>query len=86
MPHTQMGSGGKIPLILNLGTRWKWMVYFVPQPLYSCKEVPCHPLNRQLGGPQSQSRLFGKETDLLSLLKTEPHFLSFQQPSQYTDW
>lgn len=62
------------------------MVDFKPQSLYPCKEVPCHPLNRQLGGPQSQSRLFGKETDLLALLETESHFLSFPQPSQYIDW
>jgi len=86
MPHRHIGRGGKTPLILNFGTRWKWMVDLMPQPLYSCKEVPCYPLNRWLGGPQRQSGLFGKETDLLSMLKTEPHFLSFPQPSHYTDW
>jgi hypothetical protein len=28
------GSRGVAPLILNLGTRWRWVVNFTPQPLY----------------------------------------------------
>jgi len=49
-------SRGTVPLILNLGTRWVWEVYFTPWPLY-----PMYPLNRRLGGPHSQSGLFGRD-------------------------
>jgi len=28
------GSRGTTPLILNLGTSWRWMVYFMSQQLY----------------------------------------------------
>jgi len=31
---TYRGSGGTAPLILNFGTRWKWVVTFTPRPLY----------------------------------------------------
>jgi len=30
---TYCGSGGIAPPILNLGTRWRWMVRFTPRPL-----------------------------------------------------
>jgi hypothetical protein len=45
-----MGSGGIYQRILNLGTRWRWMVSFTPRPLY-----PPYPLDRRLGGLQSRS-------------------------------
>jgi len=28
------GSRGKAPLILNLGTGWRWAVNFTPRPLH----------------------------------------------------
>jgi hypothetical protein len=43
------------PHILDLGTRWVWVVRFTPQPLYSQGKSPCYPLDRRLGGPQSRS-------------------------------
>jgi len=49
-------SRGTVPLILNLHTRWVWEVNFIPWPLYSL-----YLLNRRLGGPHSQSGLFGKD-------------------------
>jgi hypothetical protein len=35
-------TGGKVPLILNLGTRWKAVASFTPRPLYPSKttQVP----------------------------------------------
>jgi len=36
-----MGSGGIDPLALNLGTRWRWMVSFTSQPLYSQGRSGC---------------------------------------------
>jgi hypothetical protein len=29
------GSRGTVPVILNLGTRWRWMINFSHQPLYA---------------------------------------------------
>jgi len=31
-------SGGIAPRILNLGTRWSWVVSFMPRPLYPGEE------------------------------------------------
>jgi len=51
-----MGSGGIVPCIPNLGTRWIWVVSFTPWPLYSRTKSPCYPLDRRLGGPQIGSK------------------------------
>jgi len=31
---TYTGSSGRVQILLNLGTRWRWMVSLTPQPLY----------------------------------------------------
>jgi hypothetical protein len=49
------GSGGVAPRILNLGTRWRWVVSFTPRPLYTQGKSPWYLLDRRLGGPQSRS-------------------------------
>jgi hypothetical protein len=49
-------SGVIAPRILNLGTRWKWvMVNFMPQALYLCGKSPRYLMYRRLGGPLSRS-------------------------------
>jgi hypothetical protein len=41
--------------ILDLGTRWKWVVSFMPRPLYlQGNSSPC-PLDRRLRGPKNRS-------------------------------
>jgi hypothetical protein len=55
------GSGGIAPRILDLGTRLRWVVSFTPQPLYSQGKIPCYPLDRRLGGPQSRCGCGGEE-------------------------
>jgi len=49
-----MGNGGVAPCILNLGTRWKWVVSFILWPLYPMSNLdmvakknhcPCWELN-----------------------------------------
>jgi hypothetical protein len=47
------------PCFLDLGISWRWVVSFMPGPLYSQGESPQYPLDRRLGGPQSQSGLCG---------------------------
>jgi len=49
------GSEDKAPCILNLGTRWRWVVNST-----SSENNPQYPLVRRLGGPQGWSR-HGKE-------------------------
>jgi hypothetical protein len=34
------GSGGKSPLILNLGTRWRRVVNFTLRPIFSLGKIP----------------------------------------------
>jgi hypothetical protein len=38
--ETYWGSGGIAPRILNLGTRWRWVVSFTPRPLYPRERAP----------------------------------------------
>jgi hypothetical protein len=64
------GSGGIAPRILDLGTRWKWVVSFTPRPLYPQGRSPWYPFHRRLGGPQSRS---GKVKGKLSLCLTKHH-------------
>ena len=61
--------GGIAPLILNLGTRWRWILY--PSHFISGKE-PCYP-SSMLGGSQSQCQCFGEEKIILPLPGFEPH-------------
>jgi hypothetical protein len=44
------------PCFLDLSTSWTWMVSFTPRMVY-----PQDPLDRRLGGPQSQSGQHGEE-------------------------
>jgi hypothetical protein len=55
-PWRRMGSEGTYnSAILGLGTRWRWVISFTPQPLYSRGKNPRYPYDRRLGGPQSRS-------------------------------
>jgi hypothetical protein len=35
-----VGNGGIAPRILDLGTRWRWVISFTPQPLYPQERTP----------------------------------------------
>jgi len=50
-------SGHIASHILNLGTRWKWVVSFKPRPLYAKVKSPRCLTDRTLDGPQS---LYGR--------------------------
>jgi hypothetical protein len=49
---THWRSGGITPRILNLCTRWWWVVNFTLRPLYPQRKEPLYSLHRRLGGPQ----------------------------------
>jgi hypothetical protein len=56
-----LGSGGIAPCILDLCTRWRWVVSFTPRRLYPQGKRPWYPLDRRLGGPQTRSERGCKE-------------------------
>jgi hypothetical protein len=60
------GSRGATALILNLDTRWTGVVSITLWPFYP-PEAPQYPLNRRLVGPESSSKHFGEEANLLLL-------------------
>jgi hypothetical protein len=56
-----LGSGGIAARILDLGTRWMWLVSFMPRPLHPQGKSPWYPLDRRLGGFQNRSERGGEE-------------------------
>jgi hypothetical protein len=61
--------------ILNLDTRWRFVVKFhAPAALRLGKEPPV-PLFRRLGGPRSSSGCYGEEKYVLPLPGIEPLYL-----------
>jgi hypothetical protein len=67
-----IGGGGIVPLILDLGTRRRWVVSFTPWVLNSWGKSPQYPLDRKLGVPQSQSGCSGEEKNSQLLPGIEP--------------
>jgi len=47
------GSGGTAPIIIDLGTRWRWVVSSTPRLLYPQGKSPLCPLVRRLAGPRA---------------------------------
>jgi hypothetical protein len=50
------------------GTKWRWVVNLTLRPLYSREKIRRYPLDRRLGGPQSQ---YGRGSD-----EKKPFFFS----------
>jgi hypothetical protein len=63
-----------IVLILNLGSRWKWVVNLTFPP--SRKYIQ-HPSNVMLGRPQNWSGHCGKQIRFLPLPEIEPQIVQF---------
>jgi hypothetical protein len=55
------GSGGIAPRILDLGTRWRWVVSFTPRPPYPQGKSLWYLLARRLAGSQRWSGRGGEE-------------------------
>jgi hypothetical protein len=97
-----LGSGGIAPHIHDLGTGRRWAVSFTPWTFYTQGKNPWYPLDRRLGGPQSQSGCGGEEKNSQPLPRLEPSIIQpiaqcyttqlFQLPKWiavkeiYTDW
>jgi hypothetical protein len=67
-------NGGIAPRLLDLGTRWRWVVSFTPPPHYPQEKSPWYPLERRVRGPHSLSGRGGEEknTQLLPRLDRSP--------------
>jgi hypothetical protein len=70
--RTYWWSGGIALRILDFGTRWRWVVSFTLQPLYSQGKSPWYPSDRRLGGPQSRSGRDGEEKNSQPPPRIEP--------------
>jgi hypothetical protein len=65
-------SGAIAPCILELSTRWSWVVSFMSWPLYPQGKSPWYPLDRRLGGLQSWSGHSGEEKNSQPLPRLKP--------------
>jgi len=65
------GSRGINPLILNFGARWRSVINITPRLLHPQKE-PDYPVQRRVGGRQSQAGHFEGDKNLLALPGFEP--------------
>jgi hypothetical protein len=70
--------------VLDLGSRWRWVVSFTPRPLYPRGRSPWCRLDR-LGWPQSRSGCCGVEKSLLGLPRIEPR-PSSPLTHRFADW
>jgi hypothetical protein len=70
-----LGSGSTALRILDLGTRWRWVVSFTPRPLYPHGKRQCYPLNRRLAGFQSRSGRGSEERNSKLLPGLEPSII-----------
>jgi hypothetical protein len=63
------GSRGIATSLLNLDTRWRRVVNFMPPAALPPGKEPRYPLNRRLGGLHSWSELLGEEKNFLPLAR-----------------
>jgi hypothetical protein len=61
-------KGDMTPLLLNLGTRWRWVARVNPLPLSTQTKSDRLLLNWRLDTPRNQSGRFGEEEELFLLV------------------
>jgi hypothetical protein len=80
-------SRGIAPRILDLGTRWRWVVSFTPPPLYPQGKSPWYPLDTRLGGPRTVLDAVVKRKIPSPRREWNPRTPILQPATQrYTDW
>jgi hypothetical protein len=66
MPWRRMGECRYSSTILDLGTRWRWVIRFTLRQLYPRKNRPRYPLDRRLGRlPEPVRTLWSRENACL---------------------
>jgi hypothetical protein len=83
MPWRHMGEWRYSSTILDLSSRWRWMVNFTSLPIYPRGKSLWYPLNRWLGGPQNRLTLRRREKSCTAENRTR----AFQPLARrYNDW
>jgi hypothetical protein len=62
------------PLILNLGTRYRWAVSFIPRPLYLKGNIPWYPVFRRLVGPRTGLGILEKRMNPWPIQESNHHY------------
>jgi hypothetical protein len=84
---TYWGSGGIAPSILDLGTRWRWVVSFTTRPLYPQEKSLCFPLDRGWVGPRAVLDAVVKRKIPSPRRESNPRTPIVQPLAhRYTDW
>ena len=68
--HWDWKSGNIAVLIFNFGTKWRWEVWIMLQPLYPWGRSPRNPLNNGSGWSQFWSGLVREENDFFIFSRT----------------
>jgi hypothetical protein len=84
MPRRHMGEWKCSSYILDLGTRWRWVVSFKPRSPYPLGRRPRNPMYKWLGRPQSPSGRCGEQKNLAPVGNRIPAFLFLAR--RCTDW
>jgi hypothetical protein len=83
------GSRGLTPSLINLSTRWRWVVNIMPQ--FACGKEPQYPFSRRLSGPQIWSGYCTEEREckhaddvcdnaiIIVALPTQIHFAPYTE-------
>jgi hypothetical protein len=82
--ETYWESGGIVPCVLNLGTRWRWVVSFTPRTLYHRGENPDNHWTGGRLGPRADLDAVAKRRTLNPCRE-----LNSGRPARsqaYTDW
>jgi hypothetical protein len=74
------GSECTAPCILDLGTRWRWVVSFTSRTPYPQGKSPWYPLDRRLGGPQIRSGHSGGEEKNSQPFRLRTYYLTTLHP------
>jgi hypothetical protein len=70
--NTQGGVELYSATVLNLDSRWRWVVSFTPLPNCSRGNSPRYPFDRRLGGTASQSGRYEEDKKYLAPAGIEP--------------
>jgi hypothetical protein len=83
-----MGEWKYSTTILDLGIARRWMIGFSRRPCYHLGNSSRYPLDRMLGGPQSQSGRCGERKNVLSLqgIESQPYSPSLYRLSYPNSW
>jgi hypothetical protein len=79
-------SGCIDPHFLDLGTIWRWVVSFTPQPLYCREKSSRYPLDRRLDGPESLWTTWRTERSWLYRDSNSDHSVFQPIASRSTDY